>query len=159
MHRERWWPKVNQICKVQYALLYITIYFSTYRYSIGILAKDPVDPTNGEEPATIQLVFFGPTAEELIGVPVDSLLSSHGNQSIFLPTRITNLYGRQFELRISVSPRSLQRQDISYQVDTILGVINQPVQLPLPNIAGKDIIHNFCSFYSILHLPHMLQIL
>lgn len=99
-------------------------------------AKDLMEPTNGEEPASIQLVFFGPTAEELIGVPADSLICAHGNQTNFLPARITNLYGRQLELRISVSPRSLQRQDISYQVDSIIGVNNQPLQPPTTQATG-----------------------
>lgn len=100
------------------------------RYSVAMTAKDPMEPTNGEEPASIQLVFFGPTAKELIGVPVDSLICAHGNQTNFHPARITNLYGRQLELRISVSPRSLQRKDISYWVDSIIGVNNQPLQPP-----------------------------
>lgn len=74
-----------------------------------MLAQHPVEPGDGQQPASIQLVFFGPIAEEIIGTPVETLISTHGNQTTFLPTRITNLYGRQFELRISVSPRSLQR--------------------------------------------------
>lgn len=114
-----------------------------------MLARDPVELADEEEPASIQLVFFGPIAEELIGVPVDTLISAHGNQSAFLPTRITSLYGRQFELCISVSPRSLQRQDISYQVDTILGVINQPVQLPIPSTSGIHVIQASYSVYYI----------
>lgn len=126
-------------------LVYVTMYTSMCRYSVAMLAEDPVDPSDGQEHASIQLVFFGPTAEEVIGVPVDSLISTHGNQTTFLPTRITNLYGRQFELRISVSPRSLQRQDISYQVDTILGVTNPTIQLPIPNTGSMYIIHAFYS--------------
>jgi hypothetical protein len=69
---------------------------------------------------TIELVFFGPIAEEVVGMPVHALIAMDGPSSAFLPTRITALYGRQFELRVSVSPMSLRRIGIIYQVDTIL---------------------------------------
>lgn len=101
-----------------------------------MLATDPGDVTDDKDTGSVQLVFFGLIAEELIGVPADALISAHGNQAAFLPARITSLYGRHFELCVSVSPRSLQRQDISFQVDTILGVINQPLQLPLKPTTG-----------------------
>jgi hypothetical protein len=45
-------------------------------------AKDPMEPTDGQEPASIQLVFFGPTAEEFIGVPVDTLFQLMGAKQI-----------------------------------------------------------------------------
>lgn len=112
-----------------------------------MVATDPRDPIDGDETTFIQLVFFGPTAEELIGAPIETLISTYGNQTSFLPPRITGLYGRQFQLRISVSPRSLQRQDISYQVDAILGAINEPVEVLPPGMATTNTIDHFPVFW------------
>lgn len=142
MHSNRWWPQVDHICNFQDSTNTCNNINSLMRrYSISMRAEDPVPPTDEHEAASIQLVFFGPIAEEIIGVPVETLISTHGSQTAFLPARITSLYGRQFELRISVSPRSLQRQDISYQVDAILGVTNQLIDLPIPKATGSCITH------------------
>lgn len=90
------------------------------RYRLSVIAEDPAPPAEGNNEHSVELVFFGPTAEEIIGVPVAALIASKAGVGAFLPTRITSLYGKTFELRISVSPGSLQRINITYQVDTVL---------------------------------------
>ena len=52
----------------------------------------------------------------------DALIAMDGPTSAFLTTRITAFYGRQFELRVSVSTISLQRIGIIYQVDAVLSI-------------------------------------
>lgn len=54
-------------------------------------------------------------------MPADALIAMDSPTNAFLPTRITALYGRQFELRVSVSAMSLQMIGIIYQVDTAIG--------------------------------------
>jgi len=97
---------------------------------------------------TIELVFFGPIAEEIIGMPVDALIAMDGPSSAFLPTRITALYGRQFELRVSVSPMSLQRIGIIYQVDTVLATGDTSSLHQNPQLPGC-LIFPFCIFLPI----------
>ncbi|XP_066308314.1 replication protein A 70 kDa DNA-binding subunit D-like [Miscanthus floridulus] len=115
------------------------------RYRLSIVAVDPAASANTNATPTIELVFFGPIAEEIIGMPVDALIALDGPSNAFLPTRITALYGRQFELRVSVSPMSLQRIGIIYQVDTVLATgdtssLHQNPQLPeeLPIVSASD---------------------
>ncbi|XP_062183403.1 replication protein A 70 kDa DNA-binding subunit B-like isoform X6 [Phragmites australis] len=102
------------------------------RYRLAVIATDPATPINDPNPPSIELVFFGPLAEEIIGIPVDALIASSGGVEGFVPPHITRLYGREFRLRISVSPGALQRPNLSYQVDGIVNVGNLPITQPLP---------------------------
>lgn len=70
----------------------------------------------------IEMVFFGPRAEEIIGCPADTLIGNAHGSGTYIPTRITALYGKYYELRVSVSSMSFQRNDITYQVDSIVGI-------------------------------------
>ncbi|CAD6266111.1 unnamed protein product [Miscanthus lutarioriparius] len=118
---------------------------TSWWYRLSIVAVDPAASANTDATPTIELVFFGPIAEEIIGMPVDALIAMDGPSSAFLPTRIPALYGRQFELRVSASPMSLQRIGIIYQVDTVLATgdtsfLHQNPQLPeeLPIVSASD---------------------
>ncbi|KAL6897248.1 hypothetical protein ACP4OV_006944 [Aristida adscensionis] len=91
------------------------------RYCLALLAVDPAPPPNEEE-KSIELVFFGPLAEEIIGAPPTALIAYSGGADGFIPPPIIRLYGRQYEVRLSVSPSSFIRTNISYQVDGIIGV-------------------------------------
>lgn len=62
-------------------------------------------------------------------MPTDALIAIDGPTSAFLSARITALYGRQFELHVSVSAMSLQKIGIIYQVDTVIGTADM-VHLP-----------------------------
>lgn len=101
----------------------------TCRYRLSVLATEPTPLQTHDKEASIELVFFGNLAEEIIGAPVHTILASQEMPNL-LPPRITALYGRQLELRISVSRASFQRLDISYQVDGIIGAVNVPANLP-----------------------------
>lgn len=57
-----------------------------HRYCISVIATDPVQAKAGQSPPQIELLFFGPTAEQIVGAPVEALISTHGNQGGFLPT-------------------------------------------------------------------------
>ncbi|CAL5049621.1 unnamed protein product [Urochloa decumbens] len=100
------------------------------RYRLPIIVTDPIPLQSQQQEPTVELVFFGTIAQEIVGVPVDSLIASEGGTGAFLPTRITSLYGRQFELCISPSQGSLQRTNITYQVDKIVGTASVPLPLP-----------------------------
>ena len=91
---------------------------------------DPALPTCNEELPTVELVFFGPTAEEVIGTPADALIATQASVGDFLPTKITLLYGRQYELRVSMSPGSLQRSMIAFQVDSVIGAVDASAMPP-----------------------------
>ncbi|RLM61056.1 hypothetical protein C2845_PM14G07060 [Panicum miliaceum] len=64
------------------------------RYRLSIIATDPVPPTEQQSERTIQLMFFGSIAQEIIGTPVDTLIAANEGLGIFLPTKITALYGK-----------------------------------------------------------------
>ncbi|KAL6845708.1 hypothetical protein ACP4OV_024531 [Aristida adscensionis] len=90
------------------------------RYRLVVLAADPYPPSE-DEGRVIEFVFFSPTAEEVIGVPVHTLLATLGGDAAPLPPEIARLCGRELKLRVSVSLLSLQ-QDFSFQVDSIVSV-------------------------------------
>jgi len=102
------------------------------RYRLSINATDPNPPAEQQSERTIQLVFFGSTAQEIIGTPVDTLIATNQGVGMFLPRKITALYEKQYDLCVSVSSMSLQQVNITYQVDAIVGVgtISAPT-LPL----------------------------
>ena len=70
-------------------------------------------------------MLFGSIAEEIIGTPVDTLIAANEGMGAFLPTKITALYGKQYDLRVGVSSMSLQQVSITYQVDAIIGPASQ----------------------------------
>lgn len=91
-----------------------------------MLAQDMPDET---EPAIVEMVFFGPRAEEIIGCPLDALINDDSGVGAFIPLRIAMLYGKQFELWVSVSSMSLQSASITYlQVDAIIEPEQQECQ-------------------------------
>ena len=102
------------------------------RYRLSIIATDPIPPAEQQSERTLQLVFFGSIAEEIIGCPVDALIAANKGMGVFLPTKITALYGRHYDLRISVSSMSLQQINITYQVDAIIGIGNIPASTQPP---------------------------
>lgn len=105
------------------------------RYRVPLIATDPALPLQ-EESNTVELVLFGNLAEELIGVPVNVLIFSGGGIGAFLPKPITALFGKQFEVRVSVSPLSMSLDRIIYQVDKVLGVVSAP-SLPPPTVTHQ----------------------
>ncbi|KAK3136357.1 hypothetical protein QOZ80_5BG0432570 [Eleusine coracana subsp. coracana] len=92
------------------------------RYRLPVMVVDPDLPPTTSNVPSVEVVFFGPTTEEIIGAPVDTLIASSSGVGAFLPTKITALYGKVYELRVSVSPGSLQRINITYQVDGVIGL-------------------------------------
>jgi len=100
------------------------------RYSLPIIATDLVAPREQQNERTIQLVFFGSIAQEIIDTPVGTLIAANEGVGIFLPTKITAIYGKQYELRVSISSMSLQHINITYQVDAIIGMGNIPASTP-----------------------------
>jgi len=77
-------------------------------------------------------VLFGSIAEEIIGTPVDTLIAANEGMGILVPTKITALYGKQYDLRVSVSSMSLQQVNITYQVDAIIGAASISTSTPPP---------------------------
>ncbi|XP_039820202.1 uncharacterized protein LOC120682390 isoform X1 [Panicum virgatum] len=100
------------------------------RYSLPIIATDLVAPREQQNERTIQLVFFGSIAQEIIDTPVGTLIAANEGVGIFLPTKITAIYGKQYELRVSISSMSLQHINITYQVDAIIGMGSIPASTP-----------------------------
>ena len=100
------------------------------RYSLPIIATNLVAPREQQNERTIQLVFFGSIAQEIIDTPVGTLIATNEGVGIFLPTKITAIYGKQYELRVSISSMSLQHINITYQVDAIIGMGNIPASTP-----------------------------
>lgn len=125
-----------------------------FRYRVSVVATDPTTAHSTENAATVELVFFGPRAEEIVGTPVDALIRSDAGIGGFLPRALTNLYGRCFQLHLSVSPLCLQSPNIIYQVDSIVGVANLPPPTPtlLRNCVYIEshlcLLFSQCLFYS-----------
>ncbi|KAF2951296.1 hypothetical protein DAI22_01g251600 [Oryza sativa Japonica Group] len=80
---------------------------------------DPSDLANDQAKAA-EFTFFGEIGEQLIGRPVLNLVASvHGARDI-VPPEIKAIFGRQYVIRTSVSRGSLQRNRVSYQVDSLM---------------------------------------
>jgi hypothetical protein len=79
-----------------------------FRYRIPII-------TSGDE-ASVQMVLFGDMAHDLIGKPVDVLLSENCALLSAVPDEISGLIGRDYLVDVAVSCYSFQKDDISFQV-------------------------------------------
>ena len=80
---------------------------------------DPSDLANDQAKAA-EFTFFGEIGEQLIGRPVLNLVAFvHGARDI-VPPEIKAIFGRQYVIRTSVSRGSLQRNRVSYQVDSLM---------------------------------------
>ncbi|KAF2942426.1 hypothetical protein DAI22_03g420400 [Oryza sativa Japonica Group] len=89
------------------------------RYRVVIMGIDPSDLANDQAKAA-EFTFFGEIGEQLIGRPVLNLVASvHGARDI-VPPEIKAIFGRQYVIRTSVSRGSLQRNRVSYQVDSLM---------------------------------------
>uniref|UniRef100_A0A0E0ASG1 Replication factor A C-terminal domain-containing protein n=1 Tax=Oryza glumipatula TaxID=40148 RepID=A0A0E0ASG1_9ORYZ len=89
------------------------------RYRVAIMGIDPSDLANNQAKAA-EFTFFGEIGEQLIGRPVLNLVASvHGARDI-VPPEIKAIFGRQYVIRTSVSRGSLQRNRVSYQVDSLM---------------------------------------
>jgi replication factor A1 len=62
------------------------------------------------------MVFFGDIARDLIGKPVDVLLSENCALLSAVPDEISGLIGRDYVVDVAVSRYSFQKDDISFQV-------------------------------------------
>ncbi|KAL6660922.1 hypothetical protein ACP70R_000306 [Stipagrostis hirtigluma subsp. patula] len=106
-----------------------------YRYCLTFLATDPAADPAAEE-HLIELVCFGPTGEELTGVPAEVLVTVTGASHGSVPEHILRLYGRQYEFRVSVSRSSLRRNNRAFKVDAILRALPPPPALQYIEAAG-----------------------
>lgn len=68
------------------------LYILTSRYHLAILVTDPADIRDETLPAIVEMVLFGPRADEIIGSPVDSLIDDDGGFDAFIPLLIAMLY-------------------------------------------------------------------
>ncbi|CAO2172330.1 unnamed protein product [Urochloa humidicola] len=123
---QSWWYLGCIICKKR-----VFIEGDTYRcpkcsgnkaepmYRISIIATDPQNFMEHDAP-TIQIVFFGNIGEELTGVPAIHLAAIYEGNNVSVPSEIARLYNHKFTLRISVPFSSIQRDNISFQVKSIV---------------------------------------
>ena len=142
----------NYIPSLDYCFVYHNAICLTYlhiscRYRLSIIATDPNPPAEQQSERTIQLVFFGSTAQEIIGTPVDTLIATNQGVGMFLPRKITALYEKQYDLRVSVSSMSLQQVNITYQVDAIVGI--GPISTPTLPLLHSRMSHNLNLFHQI----------
>uniref|UniRef100_A0A0E0D5H2 DUF1618 domain-containing protein n=1 Tax=Oryza meridionalis TaxID=40149 RepID=A0A0E0D5H2_9ORYZ len=100
-------------------------------YRLAIHGVDPSD-LKKDHPITANFTFFGPVAEELIGIPPLTLVASVQGRRDLVPTEIARLYGRQLIVRVSASRRSLQMSRILYQVESMTFLPSEvPNALPI----------------------------
>ncbi|XP_062202569.1 uncharacterized protein LOC133904933 [Phragmites australis] len=99
-------------------------------YRISVIAIDPKNIIE-DNPPYIELVFFKDMAQELIGVPALDLAALSTTSSEMIPSQITSLYNHKYTVTVSVPFSSLQRDNISYQVKSIINIAG-PVVVLLP---------------------------
>ncbi|WVZ59158.1 hypothetical protein U9M48_009350, partial [Paspalum notatum var. saurae] len=131
---------VNNPCAIRFTyytkLREITPVPPTFpKYRLGLLAIDPTRDISDDKAPTIEITFFGPKAEEMIGVPVNTLIASNSGNTTSTPERIAALYGRQFKLQISVSRASFREKRVIYQVHSIEALPDLTAHI---NNAGKQ---------------------
>ena len=97
----------------------------TYRHRLAFLGLDPLR-LHDNEPKAAEFVFFGDIGEQLTGASALTLRSTGQGITDYIPHEITRLYGRHYNLKVSVSRGSLQREMISYQVYSMMA-------LPIPS--------------------------
>uniref|UniRef100_A0A0E0RIC0 Uncharacterized protein n=1 Tax=Oryza rufipogon TaxID=4529 RepID=A0A0E0RIC0_ORYRU len=84
--------------------------------------KQGVDPSDlaNHDAKTAEFTFFGEIGYQLIGIPVLNLVASVQGARDIVPSKIKAVFGKQYVIRTSVSRGSLQRNRISYQVDSLM---------------------------------------
>uniref|UniRef100_A0A0E0M5W7 Replication factor A C-terminal domain-containing protein n=1 Tax=Oryza punctata TaxID=4537 RepID=A0A0E0M5W7_ORYPU len=104
---------------------------------VAIMGIDPSDLANNDAKAA-EFTFFGEIGEQLIGSLVLNLVAAvHGARDV-VPPEIKAIFGRQYIIRTSVSRGSLQRNRISYQVDSLM------LAQPNPSHASSLPSHDAC---------------
>ncbi|EEE54237.1 hypothetical protein OsJ_01110 [Oryza sativa Japonica Group] len=88
-------------------------------YRVAIIGVDPSDLAN-HDAKTAEFTFFGEIGYQLIGIPVLNLVASVQGARDIVPSKIKAVFGKQYVIRTSVSRGSLQRNRISYQVDSLM---------------------------------------
>ena len=121
-----------QVCIYQTSLM--TNFFSwSHRYCLPMTVAEPgplLDAT--EDRPTVNLVFFGEAAEQLVGSPLDHLLPPDTFPRDPPPARVMSIQGTTVHARVSVSRRSLDDDDdavITFQVNRLLN-ISPPIAHP-----------------------------
>lgn len=66
--------------------------------------------------ASIELVFFGDTARDLIGKQEDVLLAESYASQLDVPSEISALVGRNYVVDVTLSRYCLRQENISFQV-------------------------------------------
>ena len=89
------------------------------RYRVAIIGVDPSDLAN-HDAKTAEFTFFGEIGYQLIGIPFLNLVASVQGARDIVPSEIKAVFGKQYVIRTSVSRGSLQRNRISYQVDSLM---------------------------------------
>jgi len=107
------------------------------RYKIAFLAIDPEGPSDAPE-KTIEIICFGAVADEMIGLPADSLVSLGSNVQGYVPEQITRLYGTKYDLKVSVPRGAVRRGKTSFKIDSFTKIADLEVQA-VPEVAPSAI--------------------
>jgi len=103
------------------------------RYKIAFLAIDPEGPSDAPE-KTIEIICFGAVADEMIGLPADSLVSLGSNVQGYVPEQITRLYGTKYDLKVSVPRGAVRRGKTSFKIDSFTKIAELEEQA-VPEVA------------------------
>jgi len=87
------------------------------RYKIAFLTIDPEAPLDDEE-KTIEIICFGAVADEMVGLPADSLVSLASNVQGYIPKQIKRLYGAKYDFKVSVPRGVVRRGRTNFRVNS-----------------------------------------
>lgn len=110
------------------------------RYQLAFIGGYPQNIQLPEDP-NVEFICFGACAEELIGVPVGTLIDSGGGTGVHTPQQITRLCGRQYEFRVTIPEGSVSRDRPSFKVNSILSMVAVPPVQSDPNPAAHVMTH------------------
>jgi replication factor A1 len=79
-----------------------------FRFRVPIIAS-------GDD-SSVEMVFFGDIARDLVGKPVDVLLAESSSPLSVVPDEISALIGRTYVVDVVVSRFSFRSSDMSFQV-------------------------------------------
>ncbi|KAL6605862.1 hypothetical protein ACP70R_041515 [Stipagrostis hirtigluma subsp. patula] len=108
------------------------------RYRITFFVTEPEPPAEGE-PVAVEFICFGPTGDELTGVPVEALVAATGNDPALIPEHITRLYGRVYEFGVTVGGGSLQNDNTTFRVDSIRNAVVPAEQAAAMHPLGLEV--------------------
>lgn len=111
---------------------------ATNAMTLHALVQEPfqVDPeaTSDAEAKTVEIMCFGAVADEMVGLPADSLVSFASDVQGCIPEQIKRMYGAKYDFSLSVPRGTVRFGRITFRIDSFTRIAELEEQA-MPELA------------------------